>query len=107
MIRGPGLVRGRGLEPRWLLTASTSNGERPPRGKDFAAFERQETSGSVPERHIPVTCDRNSGGKPEGPIGIADVVAVRLEEAGRRWGAERDRRGLRRALLELLHALDE
>ena len=37
---------------------------------------------------------------------MADAVAVRLQEAGRRWEAERDRRALRLALLELLQALD-
>jgi len=35
------------------------------------------------------------------------VVAVRLAEAGRTWEAERDRRSLRRALLDLLQGLDE
>lgn len=42
-----------------------------------------------------------------GTKAITDVVAVRLAEAGRCWEAERDDRSLRRALLDLLHALDE
>jgi hypothetical protein len=37
---------------------------------------------------------------------MADVVAVRLQEAARRWEAERDRRALRLARLELLQPLD-
>lgn len=32
---------------------------------------------------------------------------MRLADAGRRWEAERGRRSLRRALLELMQALDE
>jgi hypothetical protein len=107
MTRGLPAVRGRGLEPRWLLTASTSSGAGPSSPKDSAGLERQETSGSGTERRIPVTCDRNSGGGDEDAKGITDVVAVRLAEAGRTWEAERDRRSLRRALLELVQALDE
>jgi hypothetical protein len=100
-------VRGRGLEPRWLLTASTSSGAGPSNPKDFDGLERQEAPEGGPERRIPVTFDRNSGGEDEGTKAIADVVAVRLAEAARRWKAERDRRSLRRALLDLLYALDE
>jgi hypothetical protein len=69
-------------------------------------LERQEASESGTERRIPVTCDRNSGEGDEGTKAITDVVAVRLAEAARRWEAERDRRSLRRAPLDLLHALD-
>jgi hypothetical protein len=70
-------------------------------------LERQEAAQSGSERQILVTCDRNSGGEAEGPKPITDLVVVRLAEAGRRWEAERDRRALRRALLDLLQALDE
>ncbi len=98
----------RGLEPPWLLTASTSNGGRPSRPNDSQALERQETSVSVSKRQIPVTCDRNSGGIEEvAPLGVVDPIALRLEEADRAWTASRDPRALRRALLELLRALDE
>jgi hypothetical protein len=38
---------------------------------------------------------------------IAEMVAVRLDEAARKWLQKRDRRGLRRSLLDLLHVLDE
>jgi len=107
MTRGWPAVRGRGLEPRWLLTASTSNGVRTASPKESAGPERQGTPGSVHERRIPVTRDRNSGEGNDSPEAITDVVAVRLAEAGRTWEAERDRRSLRRALLDLLQGLDE
>jgi hypothetical protein len=70
-------------------------------------LERQEAAQSGSERQIPVACDRNSGGEAEDPKPITDLVVVRLAEAGRRWEAERDRRSLRRSLLDLLQALDE
>jgi hypothetical protein len=107
MIRGLPAVLGRGLEPRWLLTASTSSARAPSNPKDSVGLERQEATESGPERQIPVTCERNSGGEPEGPKPITDLVVLRLAEAGRRWEAERDSRSLRRALLDLLQALDE
>jgi len=100
-------VRGRGLEPRWLLTASTSSGAGPTSPRASPGLERQEAAESGTERRIPVTRDRNSGGGNESPNGITDMVAMRLAEAGRTWEAERDRRSLRRALLDLLQALDE
>src|SRR5438552_7417822 len=55
MTRGLPAVRGRGLEPRWLLTASTSSGAGPSSVKNSAGLERQEASGSGTERRIPVT----------------------------------------------------
>ena len=70
-------------------------------------MERQEAAESGTERRIPVTCDRNSGEEDQGTKTITDVVAVRLAEAGRTWEEERDRRSLRRALRDLLQALEE
>jgi len=45
-------VRGGGLEPPWLLTASTSTRPDGQDSNDLAGLERQETSENVPERHI-------------------------------------------------------
>ena len=47
MTRGLPAVRGRGLEPRWLLTASTSSGAGPSRSKDSAELGRQEAQGAA------------------------------------------------------------
>jgi predicted HTH domain antitoxin len=52
-------VRGGGLEPLWLLTASTSTPVDRTNGRLSAASDRQDTPASVPERPILVSCDRN------------------------------------------------
>ena len=52
LFPGACCVRGRGLEPLWLLTASTSTRPDGQDSNDLAGLERQETSENVPERHI-------------------------------------------------------
>jgi hypothetical protein len=100
-------VRGRGLEPRWLLTASTSIEAGLRTANDSKDFERQETPESVPKRPIPVACDKNSGGGKASLSAVIDAITARLTEIQQIWVSGGDRRSLRRALLELLRALDE
>jgi hypothetical protein len=97
-------VRGRGLEPRWLLTASTSKEGDPASPKDFARLERQKTSRTASERRIPVACDQNPG---EGRSKDSpDQIAAALADAAQVWRGNPDPRALRRALFELLRMLD-
>ena len=107
------MVRGGGLEPPWLLTASTSSRSDGPPSKDFAELERQETSGSGLKRPILATCSQNSGGAEVRTSGSSesqdsgpDPVLVRLRSARENWEQRRDLRELRRALLDLLQELD-
>jgi hypothetical protein len=78
--------------------------ENDPAGpKDFAELERQETSENAPERRIPVACDHN----PEGQsAATSDKIAAALMAAASSWRENRDPRSLRRALFDLLRALD-
>ncbi len=98
------LVRGRGLEPRWLLTASTSKENGPTSPKDFARLERQETSRTASERRIPVACDQNPGVAESDDS--SDQIAAALATAVQVWRRNPDPRALRRALFELLRLLD-
>jgi hypothetical protein len=91
-------VRGGGIEPPWLLTASTSTRQSPPDFNDLAELERQGTSESVPKRHILATCSQNS--EP------ADLVADRLRDAWRAWAETHEPRELRKVLLAILGLLD-
>jgi hypothetical protein len=91
-------VRGGGLEPPWLLTASTSSRHDGHDSNDLAGLERQETSESVPKRPILATCSQNS--EP------ADSVAERLGDAWRTWTETHEPRGLRKALLAIMALLD-
>jgi hypothetical protein len=92
-------VRRGGLEPPWLLTASTSTRQGPPDSNDLAELERQGTSESVRKRPILATCSQN--------FETADPVAERLGDAIRAWGEQHDSRGLRKALLAIMGFLDE
>jgi len=60
ILRDYFLVRGGGLEPPWLLTASTSKGIDAARANDFAALERQETSEFGQKRPILAELGQNS-----------------------------------------------
>jgi hypothetical protein len=91
-------VRGRGLEPLWLLTASTSTRNDGPDSNDLAELERQETSEGVPKRPILATCSQNS--EP------GDLVAKRLVDVRAAWVESRDPRELRKALIAILGLLD-
>jgi hypothetical protein len=82
-----------------LLTASTSIQRDGPDFNDLAELERQETSGSVPERHILATHSQNSA--------PADPVAERLEDAWRAWAERHEPRELRKVLLAVMGLLDE
>ena len=92
-------MRGGGLEPPWLLTASTSIQRDGPDFNDLAELERQETSASVPERHILATHSQNSA--------PADLVAEGLGDACRAWGEQHQPRELRKVLLAIMGLLDE
>jgi len=86
-----------------MLSTSTSSENDPSEVNDFAASERQETTGNVPERPIPVACDQNF----EGETTSGDSISRRLREATKRWTTDGDRRVLRMALLELMRSLDD
>jgi hypothetical protein len=86
-----------------MLSTSTSSEGRPAEANDFAASERQQATGDVPECPIPVACDQNS----DGEIARGDSISTRLREAANRWTADRNRRVLRMALLELIRSLDD
>jgi len=92
------VVRGGGIEPPWLLTASTSSEAERLNTEDSTGVERQDTPESALKRPIPVTCDRNSG--------AGDRVAEQLAAVLDQWRRHRDHRQLRRALLGLLQNLD-
>jgi len=62
-------------------------------------LERQETSGSVPERHILATHSQNSE--------AADPVAEGLVDAWRTWAEQHEPRELRKVLLAIMGLLDE
>jgi hypothetical protein len=95
MIRGLLPVRGGGIEPPWLLTASTSNGERARDDVISRGYERQETAANGCERRISAACSQND---PEGDA----VITEALREVIDGWERARDRSVLRRALFELL-----
>ena len=88
----------RGIEPPWLLTASTSTRQSPHDSNNLAELERQGTSESVPKRHILATCSQNA--EP------ADLVADRLRDAWRAWAETHEPRELRKVLLAILGLLD-
>jgi hypothetical protein len=74
---------------------------------DFAHLERQKTSEMVAKRPIPVACDQNSS-DPESPIRQAqDALADRIDQLRELWSSSHDLRALRRALIELLRALED
>jgi hypothetical protein len=98
MIRGLLPVRGGGIEPPWLLTASTSNGDRARDDVISRGYDRQETAANGRERRISAACSQND---PEGDA----VITEALREVIDGWERGRDRRGLRRALFELLGVL--
>jgi hypothetical protein len=95
---GFSVVRRGGLEPPWLLTASTSIHNNPNDSNDFEELERQETSESVPERPILATCSQNSE--------AADPVAEWLCDACRIWAEHHEPRELRKVLLAIMGLLD-
>jgi hypothetical protein len=87
-----------------MLSTSTSNENSPASASDFAGLERQETSGSDPERPIPVACDQNLEGATSPAQG---QITQRLIKALDLWKTSLDRRALRLALLELLTSLND
>jgi hypothetical protein len=98
-------VRGGGIEPPWLLTASTSTLVDRPNGRVTAASERQQTPASVPERPILVSCDRNDGAQEPGAGDPLDPVSELLEKAVLGWRRRLSPPALRTALLGVLRAL--
>lgn len=82
-----------------LLTASTSTRNDPPDSNDLAGLERQETSESVPKRHILAVHSQNSE--------AADPVAEGLVDAWRAWAEQHEPRELRKVLLAIMGLLDD
>jgi hypothetical protein len=62
-------------------------------------LERQETSGSVPERHILAGHSQNSA--------PSDPVAEGIVDAWRTWAEQHEPRELRKVLLAIMGLLDE
>jgi hypothetical protein len=73
---------------------------------DYATLGRQETSESASKRPIPVPGNRNSEAADEVRDAVLNIVDARLANAGCRWIETRDRRTLRRALLDPLGTLE-
>jgi hypothetical protein len=99
--RDPGFgtfVRGGGIEPPWLLTASTSSEDRPSKDAISRGCERQETSESGCERRIlPVHSQNPSLGD--------QAITGALRGACETWQREQDRAELRLVLYSLLAEL--
>ena len=96
-------LRGGGLEPPWLLTASTSNGIEGARPKDFAALERQQTSESGQKRLILAELGQNSVHRLEE---VRAAVTRALCAAAQRWDSGCEARELRVHLDRLLALLE-
>jgi hypothetical protein len=90
-------VRGGGIEPPWLLTASTSTRADGARDRKLGTLQRQEPPGSGPERLIPGTVPGISSGVAE-----PDRIARELRRAIGVWRMRRDRVALRLAIERLL-----
>jgi hypothetical protein len=97
------VVRGGGLEPPWLLTASTSRDGRGPDGKVSVELERLETSGNVTEGPILGTCAQNPGAASEWKARVRALLAQAIET----WSAGAAPRDLRRQLLHTIDTLDD
>jgi hypothetical protein len=95
MIRGLLPVRGGGIEPPWLLTASTSSEDGRKEDAISRGYERQETSESGSQRRISAVHSQNPGVDDEATTEV-------LRAACEGWERERDRGELRRVLFELL-----
>jgi hypothetical protein len=98
MIRGLLPVRGGGIEPPWLLTASTSSEDSPSKDAISRGCERQETAESGRERRI-------SAARSQNPEQADEAITEVLREAFEGWQRKRHRGELRRVLFELLGAL--
>jgi len=90
-------VRGGGLEPPWLLTASTSTRAEGRRDGKLGTFACQEAPGSGPKRPI-------LGTVPGMPVGATepDRIARELRRAICVWRMGRDPVALRLAIERLL-----
>jgi hypothetical protein len=93
----PGLVRGGGIEPPWLLTASTSTRAEDARDGKLGTFVRQEAPKSGPGRPIPGTVPGIGAGGVE-----PDRIARELRRAMGVWRVRRDPAALRVAIERLL-----
>jgi hypothetical protein len=89
-------VRGGGLEPPWLLTASTSRRAGGSKPRAFREPERQEVPGGGRKQPILGTVPRIRDG------GELDRVARELRRAMGVWRMTRDPAELRRAIQRLL-----
>jgi hypothetical protein len=92
-----GSVRGGGIEPPWLLTASTSTRVERRRDGKLGTFVRQEAPGSGTKRPIPGTVPGISQG-----VAAPDRIARELRRAMGVWRMRRDPVALRVAIERLL-----
>lgn len=97
----PGPVRGGGLEPPWLLTASTSTRAERAKDRELGRFVRQEAPAGDPERPIPCTAPGIGGGVLE-----PDRVARELRRAMGVWRVSWDPLALQRHRTALGDARD-
>ena len=97
-------MRGRGLEPRWLLTASTSNAIDSLQGSVSAELERQETAETVEKRLVSAQQNQNVVGG-VGDEGRAEVMRA-LYAALEVWTDGGTTRELRLHVVRLLALLE-
>ena len=95
-------MRGGGLEPPWLLTASTSNGIGGQRPNDFAALRRQEAPELHQKRPILVQQHQNSERHPDTRIAVTRELKAALAD----WVNGSSGHDLRLQLLRLLTILE-
>ena len=91
-------VRGGGIEPPWLLTASTSNHAGASKDAISRTCERQQTSASAQERRISAACSQNP---PDDDEDIDRLLSTALQT----WRRGRDRAELRAYLFGLLTSI--
>ena len=70
-------VRGGGIEPPWLLTASTSTAEISPNIENYWGVERQKAPECSQKRRIVAACRHNSEGR---LLAITELLRAMADE---------------------------
>jgi hypothetical protein len=92
------LVRGGGIEPPWLLTASTSTHAGASNDAISRGCERQATPEDGPARPVSAACSQN-------PPADEETIHRLLVAAVEGWVRQRDHDALRAALTRVLRSL--